>query len=812
MKKLALLVIFLSIIAISPAAYAFTSLPDGIYLEQQGAESCTSASAAMMLRARTYLSGNDTWNLITEEKVESIAWINGRGLSTSFTYNFDDNHYISVDRTEVGGFSVASLKTVLDAHPEGIVLYCRNIPHAVFVCDYEGDTFYCADPGARYWSSIPSGRIQLGNSSLSISYGSQAGILNNTTHYWYVSSYSVAPSTPTAPTVTVTQSGTDAIISWNNIGADSYEVLVQNGTATNNLYIGSTTYCSTQVGLGAGSFRVIVHAMFSNGVILGSDWVYYTISTTPPPSPDPALPDGNYIIAAAADTHFYLDIVGGDYPAAPGTNVQLYYTADGNVGAADVWKVTNNGNGYYRIAQYGQNVSLDVDNESNENGANVQVWTNNNWSAQQWAISGNANSGYRMKAQCSGKYLEYRDSNLISGTNVQQWAYDDVPAQIWQFIPYTPVTAPSVTFEPWESAYTYIGETDASIGRIVMVSDGNCSGVGMILYDSAGNQLGYAQNPAYENEKNFFKINEELGVTLKGGTTYQYQFFAVVNGTTYYDSKVSFTTSPCTHSLTHHAAVSATEYAAGNYEYWYCSKCGKYFSDAACATVTTREAVTIPKLEPVIAYVSGVECRNIEEINVAIHESDNPVVTVAAGRTIPYEPIGNNVTAIPWRQKNRVVFNKSAVLDLNGGTVCGAVVYASNLLIKDSANGLGKVTGIFALKDVIFVGGSGSKIASLTVTGGSFIPEFNVAKYLAPGYTVQSSNSYDKVVRAPVTFVLPVDLTRIEDEAFAGITNCIVRIPDGVAYVSPTAFDPSVTLVVTSGSTAANAVKNNGLY
>ena len=66
-------------------------------------------------------------------------------------------------------------------------------------------------------------------------------------------------------------------------------------------------------------------------------------------------------------------------------------------------------------------------------------------------------------------------------------------------------------------------------------------------------------------------------------------------------------------------------------------------------------------------------------------------------------------------------------------------------------------------------------------------------------------------VKAPITFTLPSSLKCIEDEAFAGITNCIVRIPDGVAYVSPTAFDPSVTLVVTSGSTAANAVKNIGL-
>ena len=248
MKKIALLVLFLCIIALSPAAFAATTLPDGIYLEQQGEESCTSASAAMMLRARTYLCGNNTWGQITEGKVESIAWINGQGLSTSFTYDFDDNHYISVDRTEVDGFSLASLKTVLDAHPEGIVLYCRNIPHAVFVCDYEGDTFYCADPGARFWASIPSGRIPLGNSSLSKSYWNQDGILNNTTHYWYVSSYSVAPSA-----FTLDINGLlDGSNSENVSGYGTFDIYINGSLAGNDVsdYYNKALPAGTEYGIG----------------------------------------------------------------------------------------------------------------------------------------------------------------------------------------------------------------------------------------------------------------------------------------------------------------------------------------------------------------------------------------------------------------------------------------------------------------------------------------------------------------------------------------------------------------------------------
>ncbi|MCD8023837.1 MAG: hypothetical protein LUF30_12990, partial [Lachnospiraceae bacterium] len=102
------------------------------------------------------------------------------GLRHAFTY-----YGITVSHNSVSGITASKLKSLLDQHPEGIVLYCGKIPHAVFVTRYSGDTFYCADPLSGYSGS----ERKLSSSYLGKKYGSQAKILSNTTAYWYVSKY-----------------------------------------------------------------------------------------------------------------------------------------------------------------------------------------------------------------------------------------------------------------------------------------------------------------------------------------------------------------------------------------------------------------------------------------------------------------------------------------------------------------------------------------------------------------------------------------------------------------------------------------------
>ena len=57
--------------------------------------------------------------------------------------------------------------------------------------------------------------------------------------------------------------------------------------------------------------------------------------------------------------------------------------------------------------------------------------------------------------------------------------------------------------------------------------------------------------------------------------------------------------------LTHIDAKAATAAEEGNIEYWYCSGCNKYFSDAAAKTETTKAATVTAKLPPQITAGDG---------------------------------------------------------------------------------------------------------------------------------------------------------------------------------------------------------------
>ncbi len=188
-------IIVLSGITVTPqiGTHAATSLPDSIYIQQGYSATCTLAASTMMLRARMYLSGNSAWSSVTEDSLLPVAWISEKGLRHSFTYNINGNS-MSVAHSYISGISISSLKSLLNSHPEGIVLYCGNgnPAHAVFITDYEGDTFYCADSAGGSYSG---NRRTLASSLLGNYYGwSQENILANTTAYWYVSGYSITPT------------------------------------------------------------------------------------------------------------------------------------------------------------------------------------------------------------------------------------------------------------------------------------------------------------------------------------------------------------------------------------------------------------------------------------------------------------------------------------------------------------------------------------------------------------------------------------------------------------------------------------------
>ena len=197
-------------LCILPASAA--SFPSSLYLRQITNVSCTRASNTMMCRARAYLSGNDNWSSITEYDLTNCgAWSDSYGMTWNYTLSKpgDGIHSISVSETAVNGLSLGTVKALLNAHPEGFVMYCSRLPHGIFITDYAGDTIYCSDPGWGYSGD----RRPLTSSYFGTCYGSQANILANVTAYWYVAGYNISSSgnAPTGWLDSVTSDGVGRI-------------------------------------------------------------------------------------------------------------------------------------------------------------------------------------------------------------------------------------------------------------------------------------------------------------------------------------------------------------------------------------------------------------------------------------------------------------------------------------------------------------------------------------------------------------------------------------------------------------------------
>lgn len=179
---------------------AFTSLFAGsvstfaegnknIYVKQDARGYCTLASTVMMMRQKAFNEGNPTWNNITQQSLLGKGWITGQGLKNSFKY-----FGVGVGR---GNFDPDDIKSqliyLLDKYPEGIAIYDRGVPHAVFLISYDEytDTFYCTDPGlsTKLMPLKDSWLKSVYNTSTVSDDELQDIIVNALDSYWYIASY-----------------------------------------------------------------------------------------------------------------------------------------------------------------------------------------------------------------------------------------------------------------------------------------------------------------------------------------------------------------------------------------------------------------------------------------------------------------------------------------------------------------------------------------------------------------------------------------------------------------------------------------------
>lgn len=139
-------------------------------------------------------------------------------------------------------------------------------------------------------------------------------------------------------------------------------------------------------------------------------------------------------VESVAHPGMVLDINGGNI--ASGSNAQVY-KANGT--AAQRFRIkgtsvsVSNGTYFIRSAIAYKSV-LDVSGGSKSDGANVQIWSNNDSGAQKWNINSVGNGLYTICNAASGKYLDVKDAQAVSGANVQQWSGNGNAAQRWKIV------------------------------------------------------------------------------------------------------------------------------------------------------------------------------------------------------------------------------------------------------------------------------------------------------------------------------------------------------------------------------------------
>ena len=210
--------------------------------------------------------------------------------------------------------------------------------------------------------------------------------------------------------------------------------------------------------------------------------------------------------------------------------------------SAQNFTLNDMGNGYYKITT-DAGMALDVYGAGTAAGTNVQQYRDNGTDAQLWRIEEAGDGYYYIVPKVNESLvLDVNGADSADGTNVQVWGKNGSSAQMWKF--YTvPVRL------TYNGERTSIGSTNATISnRITFYNTpvSSCTEVGMYLYDSDYNVIGYAQEGAPSTSKNYFDIwydiNSELGVSLEPGTTYVAQFYAIVDGATCIGHNYVFTT------------------------------------------------------------------------------------------------------------------------------------------------------------------------------------------------------------------------------------------------------------------------------
>ncbi|MGI6754964.1 MAG: aryl-sulfate sulfotransferase [Atopobiaceae bacterium] len=145
----------------------------------------------------------------------------------------------------------------------------------------------------------------------------------------------------------------------------------------------------------------------------------------------PNIEEGVYTIASRLDTNLVLDVQSGSQ--SNGANVQIW---ENNQTRAQLFRISYVADGKYALRPLCSDAAVDVSGASAEEGANIQQYEWNGTNAQLWDIVDNSDGSYTFVNAVSGKALDVAWGNAQWGANVQTWTKNGTNAQKFELIKY----------------------------------------------------------------------------------------------------------------------------------------------------------------------------------------------------------------------------------------------------------------------------------------------------------------------------------------------------------------------------------------
>ena len=181
--------------------------------------------------------------------------------------------------------------------------------------------------------------------------------------------------------------------------------------------------------------------------------------------------NGTYSIMSRANSGYGLSILNNSNQNA--ANVHLWTASSTNY---KKFKFVYQGNGYYTIQNAGSGKYLDVNGASGAAGTNVQQYQANGSSAQLWQVLPDGSGAYYLVPKCGTSCcLDLANGKVVNGQNVRIWTANLSNAQRWYLNGQSGTTSKGTQTIGASSVIKTVGDASFNLGAKLTKGNGKLS-------------------------------------------------------------------------------------------------------------------------------------------------------------------------------------------------------------------------------------------------------------------------------------------------------------------------------------------------